>query len=328
MKQVTFAGMLSVQSICKKQGEEYILQHVSFEQPEGQRLAIIGETGSGKSSLLKIISGFLQPDGGRVEYFGEKVLGPDEQLIAGHPKIAYLSQHFELRNNYWVHEVLEYANKLEQREADELFRVCQIDHLLNRRTNGNLSGGERQRIATARLLVNKPKLLLLDEPFSHLDLIHRQIMKTLLSTISAQYGISTILVSHEPQDVLEWADRLLIIKDGALIEDGKPDQVYRYPKNEYCAGLLGKYYRISIALASEFSGGFDVGGKDGFVYVRPEQFYVSLDGTGIMATVSAKRFVGHAYEIDVHVKGENISLYTSDLNIGVGQQIQVRLHHL
>lgn len=320
--------MLSVQSISKKQGEEYILHDISFNQPEGQRLAIMGETGSGKSSLLKIISGFLQADEGRVDYFGQKVLGPDEQLIAGHPKIAYLSQHFELRNNYWVHEVLEYANKLDQKEADELFHICQINHLLSRRTNGNLSGGERQRIATARLLVNKPQLLLLDEPFSHLDLIHRQTMKQLLRDVSAKYGISTILVSHEPQDVLEWADRLLLIKDGKLIADGKPDQLYRSPENDYCAGLLGKYYRISLALASEMSGGFSITGKDGMVYLRPEQLQVSLDGSGSAAEVVEKRFVGHAYELDIRVKGEAVSLYSADLNIQSGQQIQVRLYHL
>lgn len=320
--------MLSVQFISKKQGEGYILQQISFEQPEGQRLAIMGETGSGKSSLLKIISGFLQADEGRVEYFGQKVLGPDEQLIAGHPMIAYLSQHFELRNNYWVHEVLEYANKLDQKEADALFRICQIDQLLNRRTNGNLSGGERQRIATARLLVNKPQLLLLDEPFSHLDFIHRQTMKKLLKEVSDTYGISTILVSHEPQDVLEWADRLLMIKDGKIIADGKPDQLYRSPENDYCAGLLGKYDRISSALASEMSGGFSVSGKDGSVYIRPEQVQVSLDGSGVVATVLAKRFIGHAVELEIRMNGEAISLYTADLNIQEGQQIHVRLQYL
>ncbi|MFZ9299567.1 MAG: ABC transporter ATP-binding protein [Chitinophagaceae bacterium] len=320
--------MLAVRHITKKEGEEYILHNISFEQPEGQRLAIMGETGSGKSSLLKVISGFLQPDEGRVDYYGEKVLGPDEQLIAGHAKIAYLSQHFELRNHYWIHEILEYANKLDQQEADELFRICQIDHLLNRRTNGNLSGGERQRIATARLLVNKPTLLLLDEPFSHLDLIHRQIMKQLLKDVSKKYGISTILVSHEPQDVLEWADRLVFIRNGKIVCDGIPDHIYHNPQDDYIAGLLGKYYRISLGLASAMSGGFSVTGKDGYIYVRPEQFEISLVDTGVYAAVIAKRFLGHVYEIDIQVKGELFSLFTSDLNIQVGQTVPIRLNYL
>ena len=320
--------MLSVQSIGKKRGEDYLLHHISFEQPEGQRLAIMGETGSGKSSLLKIIAGFMQVDVGRVEFFGKKVLGPDEQLIAGHPSIAYLSQHFELRNNYWVHEILEYANKLDQHEADELFRICQIDHLLNRRTNGNLSGGEKQRIATARLLVNKPKWLLLDEPFSHLDLIHRQTMKQLLKDVSDKFGITTILVSHEPQDILEWAERLIIIQDGKIIKDGKPLSIYREPENDYTAGLLGKFYSIPLALASRMSGGFKISGNDGLLRIRPEQLTITLDADGVEASVIEKRFVGHAFELDVQVEDISLSLYSNDVNIEPGQYIRIRLQQL
>lgn len=320
--------MLSVKNISKQQGENQVLRNISFEQPEGQRLAIMGETGSGKSSLLKIISGLLQPDEGSIAFFDEKVLGPDEQLIAGHPKIAYLSQHVELRNNYWVHEVLEYANRLDQESASELFRICQIDHLLDRRTNGNLSGGERQRIATARLLVNKPRLLLLDEPFSHLDLIHRGIMKQLLKDVSMKYGISTILVSHEPEDVFEWADRLVILRDGSIVSDGIPDQIYRSPLDDYSAGLLGKYDKLSLALASEMSDGFAHSGKDGSIYVRPEQFEIRMDTVGVFANVIAKRFLGNTYELDVEVRGEKISLYTTDTTIQIGQKIQIRLQYL
>lgn len=320
--------MLSVQSISKKRGEDYLLQQISFEQPEGQRLAIMGETGSGKSSLLKIISGFMQADEGRVEFFDKKVLGPDEQLIAGHPSIAYLSQHFELRNNYWVHEILAYANKLEQQEADELFRICQIDHLLNRRTNGNLSGGEKQRIATARLLVNKPKLLLLDEPFSHLDLIHRQTMKRLLKEVSEKFGISTILVSHEPQDILEWADRLIIIQEGKILEDGSPTQLYRSSSHVYTAGLLGKFYSIPIALASKLAEGFQLTGVDGQWRVRPEQLAVTADLNAVEALVLSKKFMGHAYEIEVQVQNLTLSLYSMDAAISVGQTIRIRLQQL
>lgn len=320
--------MLSVQSIGKKRGEDYLLRNISFEQPEGQRLAIMGETGSGKSSLLKIISGFMQADEGRVDFFGKKVLGPDEQLIAGHPSIAYLSQHFELRNNYWVHEILEYANKLEQHEADELFRICQIDHLLNRRTNGNLSGGEKQRIATARLLVNRPKLLLLDEPFSHLDLIHRQTMKQLLKDVSDRFGITTILVSHEPQDILEWAERLIIIKDGMIIKDGKPLPIYLEPDNDYTAGLLGKFYLIPLALASKMAGGFQLTGKDGVLRVRPEQLAFTQDADGVEAKVLEKRFVGHAFELEVMVQELSLSLYSNDAHIEPGQHFRIRLQQL
>lgn len=303
--------MLSVQHIGKKQGERLLLNDVSFDQPKGQSLAIMGETGSGKSTLLKILSGFVQPDAGRVEYEGKKVLGPEDQLIAGHPQIAYLSQHFELRNNYWVYEILEYANKLDQQEADELFRICQIDHLLQRRTNGNLSGGEKQRIATARLLVNKPKWLLLDEPFSNLDLIHRNIMKKVLHDLGEKLGITSMLVSHEPGDILGWADRLLILRDGAVEQDATPEHIYRFPQNDYCAGLLGKCYLLPEHLAKRFA----------CSRVRPEQIVLSPDG--VEALLRRRIFLGHLYEYVVELEGFELSFYHAHGDLPIGSMIRI-----
>jgi iron(III) transport system ATP-binding protein len=316
--------MLHVQQIEKKQGDRLLLRDVSFEQPEGQRLAIMGETGSGKSTLLKIISGLVQPDGGKVEFEGKKVLGPDEQLIAGHPKIAYLSQHFELRNNYWVHEILEYANKLEEGEAEALFRICQIDHLLERKTNGNLSGGEKQRIATARLLINKPKWLLLDEPFSHLDIIHRQTMKEVLQDLGTRLGITCLLVSHEPGDVLGWANRLLILRDGAILQEGTPEEIYHHPKNDYCAGLLGPFQRISIKLGYALAAGFQPVIDQGMVRIRPEQLVRVADG-GLHAVITHRQFLGHQYAYKLDVAGEQLTMYSFESGLAVGMTIQIRL---
>src|SRR5580692_2230502 len=150
------------------------LSGISFVQQKGQKLALAGATGSGKSTLLKMIAGLLQPDEGEIWLDGQRVRGPLETLVPGHPGVAYLSQHFELWNNYRVGEILSYANDLSDEEAGTLYEMCRIDRLLGRRTD-QLSGGERQRIALARLLVKPPRLLLLDEPYSNLDRIHKEI---------------------------------------------------------------------------------------------------------------------------------------------------------
>ena len=145
--------LLEVDEVSKSILHNTAVKSLSFKQLVGEKLAIAGETGSGKTTLLKMISGLVQPDSGKILLQGERVLGPLEKLIPGHSRIAYLSQFFELRNHYWVSEILEYANELTQKEAKELYDVCQISHLVNRRTD-QLSGGERQRIAVVTLLSN------------------------------------------------------------------------------------------------------------------------------------------------------------------------------
>lgn len=219
---------------------EVALENISFTLEKNQHLAIAGETGSGKSTLLRIIAGLAAPKQGFVYFQDEKVLGPLDRLIPGQPGIAYLSQYFELWHNYRVSEVLDYNNDLEPADAAALYQLCHIDHLLQRRTD-QLSGGERQRIALARLLVHPPRLLLLDEPYSNLDLNHKKTLKTLIRNITQKFDITTVLVSHDPYDTLTWADKLLVLKDGALIQQGPPRGVYEKPLDEYTAGLLGDY---------------------------------------------------------------------------------------
>ena len=173
-------NFLEVKEIAKQKDEKWILKNTSFDIKQFNKVAIAGETGSGKSTLLKIIAGLIQPDNGTVYFKNERVLGPEEHLIPGHKGVAYLSQHFELRNNYRVEEILEIANKMPLPEAEAIFEVCRITHLLKRKTD-QLSGGEKQRIATARLLITKPQLLLLDEPYSNLDAIHKNILKSVIN---------------------------------------------------------------------------------------------------------------------------------------------------
>jgi len=316
--------MLSVEGIGRKKGDAFILKDISFEHAADQHLAIAGETGSGKSTLLKVIAGLDQPHEGRVLFEGKRVLGPDEQLIAGHPYIGFLSQHFELRNNYWVHEILEYANKLTESEATDIFHICQIDHLLGRRTN-ELSGGEKQRIATARLLVNSPKLLLLDEPYSNLDMIHKQTMKQVIHDISTRLGISTILVSHEPSDILPWADQLILLKEGRIVQQGHPEFVYRYPTNEYTAGLLGKYFLLPPALALLMSDSNERASIDGSSIVRPGDIKLSPDETGVGARITKKLFLGSSYEYYASVGDIHLSFYHNNDLPAVGDEVTLKI---
>lgn len=267
------------------------LQSISFQLNAGQRLAIIGESGSGKSSLLKMIGGLASADSGQVLFQGKRVKGPEEVLLPGHPGIAYLSQHFELRNNYRMEELLEYGNKLNPAMMQELIELCQIGHLLKRK-NDTLSGGERQRIALAKLLLTKPSLLLLDEPFSNLDMPHRQTIRDIVNGISNQLQITCIMVSHDPLDVLPWANKVMVLEAGKLIQSGSAQQVYQYPVNAYAAGLLGEFITLNDALRSLFQV------DQQYAFIRPEQ--VQSATTGIPAVVMDAQYCGSftAYTLD------------------------------
>ena len=311
---------LSVENINKNVGNGFVLQNISLTQKQFQKIAIAGETGSGKSSLLKAIAGLLQPDSGTIFFQGEKVLGPDFKLLPGHKGIAYLSQHYELLNNYRVEELLSYANKLSDEQAHSLYNICQISHLLKRRTD-QLSGGEKQRIAMARLLTTSPSLFLLDEPFSNLDRIHKNILKEVLHDLGEQFNISFIIVSHDPQDTLSWADEMIIMKDGNIVQKGSPEELYYYPVNEYVAGLLGDYNLLNDETARLL--GIEHKSKDRKLFVRPEMLSIAQEG--VEAVIEKVHFQGSLYELDVLLSNEKVAVKTTKNNYKAGDTVSIIL---
>jgi iron(III) transport system ATP-binding protein len=298
---------------------------VDFTQQRGQKMGLAGATGSGKSTLLKMIAGLVQPDAGEIRFEGSRVPGPLESLIPGHPEIAYLSQHFELWNNYKVKEILDYGNELSAEEAAALYKIGRIDHLLARRTD-QLSGGERQRIALVRLLVRLPRLLLLDEPFSNLDSVHKEMLRSVIRDVGQNLGISCILVSHDPQDALSWADEILVLKAGRLVQKGTPERIYRHPVDEYTAGLFGKYNLLDPALTARIGrlAGADDSGKS--LLVRPEKLVLSAMGNpAAQGRVVATTFLGPYYEIEVELADARLLVRSEMNSFQAGQTVYLGL---
>lgn len=294
-------SFLEVSKVSRQHDGEFLLDEISFKQKEFQKIAIAGATGSGKTTLLKIIAGLEQPDEGEVLFEGITVKGPYEKLIPGHHRIAYLSQHFELRNHYRVEEILQMANLLSEEEASKIYEVCRIDHLLKRWTH-QLSGGERQRISLARLLVTSPRLLVLDEPYSNLDAIHTHILKNVVNDIGEKLNISCILVSHDPNDMLPWADDIIVLHEGRIIQQGSPQFIYHEPADEYVAALFGRYNIVSLDLALSLSDHSDVSMNDFYGFLRPERFLIVPDESkGLKGVVKKVNFMGSHYELVVQV---------------------------
>ena len=307
--------LLQVNQVSKKGEDNFFLSEINFSLNRFKKLVIAGETGSGKSTLLKIIAGLIQPDKGEIIFEGEKVRGPDDTLVAGHPRIAYLSQHFELAKFLRVEQVLDYANKFSSEEFNALLEICQIDHLL-KRTTDKLSGGEKQRIALCRLLIGSPKLLLLDEPFSHLDLAHKVVLKNVIEELCSELKITCILVSHDPQDTLSWADKIIVLKDGSVVQQGTSTKIYNNPVDQYTAGLFGKFNLIPASELVWLKSKIKISGSH--VLLRPEQFVITKKKvTSLKVKVSEIIFYGSHYEAVVVSKHSSFLIrLNSPLAIG------------
>jgi len=293
--------------------DKLVVDDVSLQIPLHKKVAIIGETGSGKSSILKIMAGLAQSNNGQVLFKGEKIKGAAEQLIPGHPKIAYLSQHFELRNNYHIWEVLEYANKLSDADASEIYALCKIEHLKNRWTD-ELSGGERQRVALARLLTTQPELLLLDEPFSNLDAIHKRRMFDIIEEASMRMGFSCIMVSHDAVDVLSWAEQIIVMQQGKIVQMDKTTAMYYHPHNDYCAGLLGLFSKVQI--------------NNEWQYLRPNAFSTQKnESSALMGKVNAIQFNGFSTILSIETPLGLIYVSTQNYDGNRGDEICIYRAH-
>lgn len=314
---------LRLSKISKKSGQQHILRSISFDQHTYKRMVIAGETGSGKSTLLKVIAGLAQADSGEVVFNNEVIKGPLETLVPGHAKIAYLSQLFELPKFLRVEQVLEYANLQSEKEANKLFKLCEIQHLLGRKTD-ELSGGERQRIALARQLLSNPQLLLLDEPYSNLDIIHKNSLRQVVDKVLESTGIACMLVSHDPLDILPWAEHVLILRKGKIIQEGSAQNIYHSPIDEYVAALMGKYNVVNKTLLKQL-GKQKVKADE---LIRPESFKISRrhSANAVEAYVEKISFCGSYLEVNIAVKNIFLKIHTSVQDIRMGERVFVSLN--
>jgi iron(III) transport system ATP-binding protein len=311
--------LLSVQAIALNRNNQDVLKNISFDLKTGQRIAIAGETGSGKSTLLKIIAGLEQPTAGLALLNNVPVKGPTHQLVPGHPHIAYLSQHFDLPKFLRIEQILSYANQLSRAKAARIFSVCRINNLMERKTH-ELSGGEQQRIAIARLLIQQPALLLLDEPYSHLDIPLKNILKQVVNEIGAKLKISCLLVSHDPADTLSWADEIIILKNGRIVQQGSPQAVYHKPHNEYIAGLFGVYTKIDGPWLKKL--GIRTAVKQ--IWARPENLFITKGSRkSIQGVVTSIQYFGHQSLLSIERGKKIFFVSTRAVDYTTGQRVLI-----
>ena len=316
--------LLTVSNISFIEQGSTVLQPLSFTQRAHHKLALAGESGAGKSTLLQLIARLVEPTTGEVRIDGRRVRGPADALVPGHPGVAYLSQKSELPRWLRVEQVLRYANKRPEAEAQALYRLCRIDHLASRPTH-QLSGGEQQRVALARLLLGSPRLLLLDEPFSNLDRVHKRVLQAIIEELGEHLGITCLLVSHDATDTLAWADEVLVLHRGRLVQQGSPEQVYRQPVDEYTAALFGDYNLVrgadQLALAPALPAP-----AGSALLLRPEQLGLRPAGSdGLAGTVQAVRFAGSYYELEIKLPENTVRVRADTARFAPGDTAHVWL---
>ncbi|WP_276359672.1 ABC transporter ATP-binding protein [Daejeonella sp. H1SJ63] len=318
--------LISLRNVSKHytEGSDSGVSAISLSINKGDFIAVVGESGSGKSTLLKLIFGLLSPDSGEVYFKETKVMGPDEKLIPGHDSMKMLSQDFNLNVYAKVYENIAsmLSNEDIKRKEELTSRIMDllgISHLANKRTV-ELSGGEQQRVALARAIITEPEVLLLDEPFSQLDAVLKAQFRTDIKNLSEELGITVIMVSHDPVDGLTLADRMLILKEGKLIESGRPEDIYSNPSHIYSARLLGN----AFFLPSDEAKLMGIRSKKEFVLIYPE--WVQLKSSWSSKSYYVKDIFFRGFYEELLLERDGIRIVAINSKPGIynkGQKVQV-----
>lgn len=293
--------MLKIDNISFGYTSKEVLKNISFEANKGDYIAIVGESGCGKSTLLEIIYGLLHIDKGTVYWNTEKLLGPNFYLIPGEDFMKYLPQDFDLMPYTTVEENigknLSYLDENRSHRIAELLEVVDMVDFLKTKVK-NLSGGQKQRVAIAKVLAKEPEVLLLDEPFSHIDNFRKNKLRRSLFKYLKSKNILCLVATHDTTDALSFANKIVVLKDAKVEEIGTPEEIYNNPKSEYVASFFNEINQIPMRL-------FDANSINQNQLVYPNQIKLVANST-LNATVISSYFKGSHYLIEANFKGKII----------------------
>jgi spermidine/putrescine transport system ATP-binding protein len=319
---------LSVEGVSKHYGDVRAVSDVSFVLEPGTFFALLGPSGCGKTTLLKMLAGFESPTTGEI-LLGERQITDDPPFRR---PLNTVFQHYALFPHMNVAKNVGYALRQQrdraargqiQQRVDEALRMVQLDQLAHRRPQ-ELSGGQQQRVALARALVAEPMVLLLDEPLSALDAKLRVDMQAELKSLQEQLGISFVFVTHDQSEALSMADRIAVMRNGRIVQDTTPHELYDRPADSWVAGFIGSsnFLPGSVSAVSRdtvevsTSGGRLLGvptvpslttGEEVQLVLRPERIRISMDPetappvTGPVASGTVESFSFHGDQIDYSV---------------------------
>lgn len=271
--------MLKLQNVLLKISKRFTIGPIDLSIDKGKHVALIGESGCGKTSLLKMIYGLYDLDRGTISWDGQAVTGPKDNLIPGMPFTKYLSQDFDLMPFTSVEEnINKYLSRLQPeaslQRTEELMEVVEMTAYAKVKVK-TLSGGQKQRVALAQTLAKEPELLLLDEPFSHIDNFRKNKLRRRLFTYLKKQHITCIVATHDSTDVLAYMDETVVMKKGAIIARDETQKLYNDPPSYYVGSLFGDINELPKSWFYE-----DVDGNE-IILMYPHQIQVVEKGVSL-----------------------------------------------
>ncbi|MGH3675256.1 MAG: ABC transporter ATP-binding protein [Mycobacterium sp.] len=314
-------AVLEVRGLAKSFNGHVVLDDIDLHLEQGSTTAVVGSSGCGKTTLLRVIAGFETPDAGTVAIGGRQVASPKSAVAPHRRSIGYVAQDGALFPHLTVGQNIAYGLRSTNRGAEvharvrELLETVSLDPSFASRRPHQLSGGQQQRVALARALGRRPVLMLLDEPFSALDTGLRASTRKAVARLLADAGVTTLLVTHDQEEALSIADQVAVMRDSRFTQVGSPQHVYRQPNDRFTAEFLGDCIALPCTVASGVAecalGRVPIDASDGAatLILRPEQLVATvisdseqLDG---YATVIATEFLGHDVLLTIDPAGES-----------------------
>ncbi|MCO4822359.1 MAG: ABC transporter ATP-binding protein [Flavobacteriaceae bacterium] len=283
--------MLQVRNISFGYRKSLVLDALSFQVNPGENLAIIGESGSGKSTLLKLLYGEFDLNEGHIFWNNKEILGPKFNLVIGYDFMKYVAQEFDLMPFISVEENIgkflsNFFPEEKQERISELLDVVELTAFAKTKLK-TLSGGQKQRVALARAIAKQPEIILLDEPFSHIDNFKKQSLRRNVFKYLKDKHITCIVATHDKEDVLGIADQMLVLNKTGIEAYDTPENLYKNPETPLIASFFGEFSIIN----------------DAIIYAHQIQL---VERSDLKATVIKSYFKGYYYLIEADSNGKNV----------------------
>jgi ABC-type Fe3+/spermidine/putrescine transport system ATPase subunit len=313
--------MLQVNTISFGYSQKPVIRQIDFSVAKGQNVAVLGESGCGKSTLLKLIYGLYDLGEGQIFWNETEVLGPKFHLVPGMPFMKYLAQDFDLMPYITVAEnvgkyLSNFYPKEKKQRIRELLEIVEMTEYADVKAQF-LSGGQQQRVALARVLALEPEVLLLDEPFSHIDNFRKNALRRNLFAYLKSKEITVLVATHDSTDALSFADETIVLHQGQIVVKAPSEDIYNYPLNKYVASLFGE---VNELLLSQL---IFTEGEDETILIYPSQLKVVENGL-LKVTVKQSYFKGSHYLIKA-VCDKKVIFFEHDTALAFNQEVTLML---